>query len=158
MLCWELEQRLSRNPPHPDVSVALENTKRSFSVPSENMKMSFSVPSVWVSVASAAPQLLLHLTLHFPGCSPLPPAKLRSFAITLIFKKTQKPFCSPRGKISWELLACALQLRFQRSGDPWDVEWEVLLSHSALHTWGPMGESLQGVFSASQALPGPQGR
>lgn len=98
MLCWELEQRLSRNSPHPDVSVALENMKRSFSVPSENMKMSFSVPSVWVSVASAVPQLLLHLTLHFPGCSPVLPAKLRSFVITLIFKKTQKPFCSPRGK------------------------------------------------------------
>lgn len=56
------------------------------------------MPSVWVSVASAAPQLLLHLTLRFPGCSPVLPAELRSFAITLIFKKNPKPLLLPKGK------------------------------------------------------------
>lgn len=152
MLCWELEQRLSRSSLHLDVSVALENMKRNF-----------SVPSVWVSVASAAPQLLLHRTLRFSGCSPLLPTELRSFAITLIFKKKKKTktLLLPKGKISWELLACVLQLKFQRSGDAWDVRWEVLLSHCAVlwwHMWGPVGESLQCVFSARHALPGPQGR
>lgn len=94
------------------------------------------MPNVWVSVTSAVPQLLLHLTLHFPGCSPVLPAGLRSFAITLIFKKkSQKPFWPPRGKFSWELLACALQLKFHCSRDTWDVGWEAWLLLCALQGW-----------------------
>lgn len=57
------------------------------------------MPGVWVSVASAAPQLLLHLTLHIPGCSPMLPEALRSFAITFIFKKTENS-STPQGEKS----------------------------------------------------------
>lgn len=158
MLCWELQQRLSRSSPHPDVSVALENMKRSFSVPSENMKMSFFCAQclgfccVCCASAASSPHAALPWVL-FDAASKT--EKLRNHTH---LQKNPKPFCSPRGKSSWELLACALQLKFQRSGDPWDVGWEALLSHWALHTWGPTGESLQGVFSASQALPAPQGK
>lgn len=55
-------------------------------------------------------------------------------------KKTPKILLLPKGK---KLLGapclCVLQLKFQRSGDAWDVGWEVLLLHCALqwwHTWG----------------------
>lgn len=128
MLCWELEQRLSGSSLHLDVSVALENVKRSF-----------SVPSVWVSLASAVPLLFLHLMLHFSGCSPVLPAELRSNH-THLQKKNPKNPSAPQGEKSpgSSLPVCApaeISTLWRRL----DVGWEVLLLHCALqwwHTWG----------------------